>query len=197
MRKAVRFSAAALGGAVAVLAMTACQPVDTTGTGGTPAAPPSASAGMSSESAEPSYSSKPGHGGGTGGGTGGTKPSHSASSSGSHGSSGPHIVYFKITKHPKCPQGTDKYRSPAVPVEISWKVTGATGIALSVDNPNMVGSYGNYGPEGKLSFEFSCGGPANSTEKHTYRITTVGGKGKPQTSPVLTASAKVYEIAQT
>src|SRR5260221_10869417 len=59
----------------------------------------------------------------------------------------PRIVYFKVVQKPKCPEGTAVKRADAVPVIISWKVTGAKGVALSVDNPNQVGSYGDYPAE--------------------------------------------------
>jgi hypothetical protein len=83
------------------------------------------------------------------------------------------------------------FRAPAVPVIISWKVTGATGVELSVDNPNLVGAYGSYGPEGTETFMFSCGGEVNSVETHTYTIYTSGGG--PRKRADLKASAKVID----
>ena len=105
---------------------------------------------------------------------------------------GPQIVQFKVTQQPRCPEGTAVVRAPSVPVRISWKVTGAGGVALSVDNPDLVGAYGNYETEGSLEFTFSCGGPIGSTETHTYTINTFGGPGSHQRAQ-LTASAKVMD----
>jgi hypothetical protein len=106
--------------------------------------------------------------------------------------SGPRIVSFKLTQQPRCPEGTAVFRAPAVPARIAWKVTGAGGVALSVDNPDLVGAYGNYETEGSLEFMFSCGGPVGSTETHTYTINTFGGPG-PHQRAQLTASAKVLD----
>jgi hypothetical protein len=85
------------------------------------------------------------------------------------------------------------FRAPAVPVKISWKVTGATSVALSVDNPERVGAYQKDLPlEGQMEFTFSCGGPVGSTETHQYTIHTEGGPG-PHKRADLKASAKVMD----
>jgi hypothetical protein len=107
--------------------------------------------------------------------------------------SGPKIVSFKLVQKPKCPEGTAVFRAPAVPAIIKWKVTGATGAALSVDDPTN--TPGTYGPEplaGTETFAFACNGPVGSTEKHTYAIWTVGGDGK-QRSKTIVATAKVLD----
>ncbi|MFG2045678.1 hypothetical protein [Dactylosporangium sp. NPDC048998] len=101
------------------------------------------------------------------------------------------IVEFKIVQQPKCPEGTAVYRADAVPVIIKWKVTGATGVGLSVDNPDLPGSYGNYPATGTETFTFSCGGPVGSVETHTYTITTIGGKQTKRAQ--VKASAKVMD----
>jgi hypothetical protein len=102
------------------------------------------------------------------------------------------IVSFKLVQKPKCAEGTAVFRAPAVPAVIKWKITGATGAALSVDDPTHTA--GTYGPEalsGTETFTFQCNGPVGSTEKHTYAIYTVGG-GK-QRSLSVTATAKVLD----
>ncbi|MER7278477.1 hypothetical protein ABT369_28955 [Dactylosporangium sp. NPDC000244] len=104
------------------------------------------------------------------------------------------IVEFKIVQQPKCPEGTAVYRADAVPVIIKWKVTGATGIGLSVDNPDLPGSYGNYPASGTETFTFSCGGPVGSVETHTYTITTTGGKQTKKAQ--VKASAKVMDTGR-
>ncbi len=63
-------------------------------------------------------------------------------------------------------------RAAAVPAIVSWQVTGATGVDLSVDGPGL---FGSFGPSGSQSFNFSCGGPVGSTETHSYTLTTTGG----------------------
>jgi hypothetical protein len=117
------------------------------------------------------------------------KPSKSATAS------GPRIVSFKVVQKPKCAEGTAVFRAPAVPAIIKWKITGATGAALSVDDATHTA--GTYGPEptsGTETFTFQCNGPVGSTEKHTYAIYTVGG-GK-QRSLSITASAKVLDTGK-
>jgi hypothetical protein len=79
---------------------------------------------------------------------------------------------FTLTQKPACPEGTAVVRAPAVPAVVSWRVTGATGVTLSVDGP---GIYASYGPNGSQAFNFGCGGPVGSTETHTYTLTTIGG----------------------
>jgi hypothetical protein len=101
-------------------------------------------------------------------------------------------VYFRVKQKPQCPQGTNQFPVPGIPLVIEWKVAGAAQVALSVDNPGAVGSYGTYGVQGNQEFTFSCGGAPHSIEKHTYVIHTVGGGA--QRSKTLTVSAEVYEI---
>jgi len=99
---------------------------------------------------------------------------------------GPQVVYFRFRQQPKCvsPGNT-------LPAIIEWKVGGgATGAALSVDNPGIVGSYRTYeGTTGSETLYACCGGAPGSTEKHTYTIYTVGGS--PQRSATLTATVTV------
>lgn len=79
------------------------------------------------------------------------------------------IVYFKIIRKPTCRNGDQEGQS----LIVGWKTTGAHAVALSADNPGMVGSYGTYpGNEGTEEFVFSCAVPG-STETHTYTIHTV------------------------
>jgi hypothetical protein len=106
---------------------------------------------------------------------------------------GPQIVSFKLVQKPKCAEGTAVFRAPAVPAIIKWKITGATGAALSVDDPtNTPGTYGPEPLSGTETFEFGCAGPVGTVEKHTYAIWTVGGDGK-QRSKTITATAKVLD----
>lgn len=96
---------------------------------------------------------------------------------GQEGQAGPQVVYLRLKQQPRC-------GSKPVPAIIEWKVSGATGAALSVDNPGVVGSYRSYhDTSGSETLPFSCGGAA---EKHTYTIYTTGGS--PQRSQTITAS---------
>jgi hypothetical protein len=105
---------------------------------------------------------------------------------------GPRIVSFTVVQKPRCPQGTTAYETKAVPLVISWKISGADSGALSVDDPT--GTPGTYGPvskHGSQEFTFSCGGAVGTTETHTYALYTVGGGA--QKHKTLTVSAKVLE----
>ncbi len=117
-----------------------------------------------------------------------TKPAPKPATS---AASGP-TVTFTLVQKPKCAEGTAVFRAPAVPAIIKWKITGATGAALSVDDHTHTA--GTYGPEplsGTETFDFGCTGPVGSTEKHTYAIYSVGGGA--QHSKTITATAKVLD----
>jgi hypothetical protein len=115
------------------------------------------------------------------GGTGAENQATGQGTQGTHQDNGPQIVYFRFRQQPKC---TASGPQPAI---IEWKVSGATGAALSVDNPGIVGSYRSYsGTTGSETLYFSCQ-PAGSTETHVYTIYTTGGN--PQRSSTLTAKA--------
>lgn len=200
MSKAVRVGAMALGGMVAVLSMTGCDVSfgEKSADGAAPAQPATSASASASASAE---AGTKGNGGGTGnGGTkGGGNPAHSGSTGANGGKNntgghngGAQIVSFEVVQQPRCASGTTAYETPAVPLKIRWKVTGATGVALSVDDPNRVGSYGSYGLEETMEFTFSCGGAVGSTETHKYTIHTTGGSGQAK-SKTLTVSTKVLE----
>jgi hypothetical protein len=97
---------------------------------------------------------------------------------------GPRIVYFRLRQQPRCGN------SGSLPAIIEWKVSGASGAALSVDNPGIVGSYRSYsGTSGSETLTFSCGHGAGSTETHVYTIYTTGAD--PQRSSTITAKATV------
>jgi hypothetical protein len=119
-----------------------------------------------------------------------TKPKPTPSTTTS--SSGAKIVSFTLVQKPKCAEGTAVFRAANVPAIIKWKITGATGAALSVDdNTHTAGTYGPEPLSGTETFTFGCKGPVGSTEKHTYAVYTVGG-GK-QHSITIVATAKVLD----
>lgn len=104
----------------------------------------------------------------------------------------PRISYLRVAQRPKCAEGTAVFRAEPVPLVLEWKITGATGGALSVDDPS--GTPGTYGPvdlEGSMEFSFACTGEVGTTEKHTYALYTVGGG--PVRSMTVTASATVLD----
>ena len=103
------------------------------------------------------------------------------------------IVYLRIAQKPKCAEGTAVFRADPVPLIIEWKITGATGGALSVDDPtNTPGTYGPVDLKGSQEFLFSCSGDVGSKETHTYTLYTVGGTG-PVRSKTVKASAIVLD----
>lgn len=105
---------------------------------------------------------------------------------------GPRIAYLRIARKPKCAEGTAVFRAEAVPLIIEWKITGATGGALSVDDPtNTPGTYGPVELKGSQEFSFSCTGEVGTTETHTYALYTVGGG--PVRSKTVTATATVLD----
>jgi hypothetical protein len=124
-----------------------------------------------------------GTGGGDDGNTGG------GGNDGGSEHTGPWIEYFRVAEKPTCPSGTNLNPIEGTPVKLEWKVTGADAASISIDGPGL---YGTYEPEKSDTFPFSCGGPANSMQTHTYLLKTVGG-GEPQTKEI-TVSARVNEI---
>jgi hypothetical protein len=195
MSKAVRVGAMALGGMVAVLSMSACDLSfgEKKADGAAPAQQPvAASASSSADAGNKGGTPGPGKGTGSASGKGNGTGTGTGNGDKNAGHGGAQIVSFEIVQQPRCASGTTKYETPAVPLKIKWKVAGATGVALSVDDPHRVGSYGNYGLEETMEFTFSCGGAVGSTETHKYTITTTGGSGEPK-SKTLTVSTKVLE----
>jgi hypothetical protein len=109
-------------------------------------------------------------------------------------SSGPRIVYFRIKQRVKCPQGTDQGQ----PLILEWHATGGvTRMALSVDNPGLVGGYKTYdGPDGSDTFtNFSCGPPPGTKQTHTFTIYTVGGGAQRSKTLNITATSNSLETA--
>ncbi|MGX6603342.1 hypothetical protein ACWKSP_14540 [Micromonosporaceae bacterium Da 78-11] len=106
--------------------------------------------------------------------------------------SGPRIVSFRVAQKPKCAEGTAVFRAKVVPLIIEWKITGATGGALSVDdNSGTPGTYGPVDLTGSEEFRFTCSGPVGSTESHTYAIYSVGGGARKVKT--IRVSAKVLD----
>lgn len=89
-----------------------------------------------------------------------------------------HIDTFEATSYQDhCVQDTT---APPMP-KLVWKVSNATGVAISVDDPSGVGSYGTY-PVTAGSQDMpliGCTGARGSTITHRYDLYTVGGAGAP------------------
>jgi hypothetical protein len=93
---------------------------------------------------------------------------------------------ISVKKQPTCPvHGTPDapFTSPGTDVVIEWKVTGATGAAIAVDNPNTYGAYGMYGTTGQLTLAFGCTDKPGKTT-HTYTVWPTGNKNVSKTISV-------------
>lgn len=129
----------------------------------------------------PPATTKSGATGGKAGSSNGGGNSGGSGSGKSASSSGPPLgsVTISVKKQPLCPRnGTPDapFSTPGQDVTISWKVTGATKAAISVDQPNHYGSYGSdYPASGELSLPFSCNNTAGKTS-HTYTVWPAGNK---------------------
>ncbi|MBC6451664.1 hypothetical protein [Actinokineospora xionganensis] len=103
---------------------------------------------------------------------------------------GPVIVSFSVVQKPSCPiNGTPDapYSKEGVPVIIAWKINGADGAAIAVDNPTLYGAYGkDYPASGQLELSFPCSGTTGQTT-HKY---TVWPKDAKTISRTLTVSAQ-------
>lgn len=111
-----------------------------------------------------------------------TTHSTTTGSGGGGGNSGPQIVYFRVSSKPACPVvGTADapFSTPGQDITLEWKVTGASGIALSIDDPNFFknnhsGSWDNYGKQDHVTLSFPCD-TSKPTSTHTYTLDTLGG----------------------
>ena len=107
-----------------------------------------------------------------------------------HVPAGPKVESFTVVSQPSCPVvGTPDapFSSPGSGVVIAWKVSGAHGAAISVDDPGRYASYGgDYPATGQLELPFPCDGGSGETT-HTY---TVWPKDAEGVSKTLTVSAR-------
>jgi hypothetical protein len=93
---------------------------------------------------------------------------------------------ISVVKQPTCPvHGTPEapFSSPGTDVVIEWKVTGATGAAIAVDNPNTYAAYGTYGATGQLTLAFGCTDKPGKTS-HSYTVWPAGNKNVSKTISV-------------
>jgi hypothetical protein len=130
-----------------------------------------------STNGSPSANRGGGSSGGSGSGSGGSSGGGKSTSSTSPPATA--TATISVKKQPLCPrQGTPDapFSTPGQDVTITWKVTGASGAALSVDQPGLYGAYGsNYGASGELTLPFACGNKPGKTS-HTYTVWPAGVK---------------------
>jgi hypothetical protein len=173
MRAAVLAAASTL-----VLIAAACSVNSTTASGGQPgtSASPAAS-GLAGEGGT-------GNNGGAGDtGNGGAMTKSPTPKSSASAAPGPKIVSFTVTQQPACPAKgpAPTVYYPGQDVILSWKVTGATKVALSVDGPGIYRD--TYKLQDMEQLGFGCATSPQS--KHTYLLTATGnGKTTTQTLTV-------------
>jgi len=106
---------------------------------------------------------------------------------------GPYIEYFKVVQQPSCPKPEAPVYQGGLPAKLAFKIGGgADAGAVSVDNPETVGSWGTYdATKGEVVIEvpFACSSSSKSVNTHRYTLRTVGGKGTPDRKD-LTLTAK-------
>ncbi|HET9138517.1 hypothetical protein [Actinophytocola sp.] len=116
-----------------------------------------------------------------------SRPPASKASTGAPPPSAPAAtVSVAVVRQPTCPvRGTPDapFSSPGTDVIIEWKVTGASGAALAVDDPTRYAAYGMYAASGQLSLGFGCD-TAPGTTTHTYTVWPAGIKNVSKTVSV-------------
>ena len=106
------------------------------------------------------------------------------------GGTGPAVTVMSI----RC-----DYSSPgAATPYLTWDTSNAKGIRLSIDNPGVIGSYGDYGPAGDLELPPNGCDPSQGTQVYTvYAVGTDGTLVRrtinwdPPTPPTTTSSSPV------
>ncbi|MFF0269899.1 hypothetical protein [Kribbella sp. NPDC004536] len=92
------------------------------------------------------------------------------------------IVYFKVVRQPRCevPKSGTSPGTPAVDIQIAWKVAGTSTVAFSDDEPNYyeshgrrAGKLGTFPAVDTVSMEFPCNDGEETT--HSYTIDNMSG----------------------
>jgi hypothetical protein len=97
--------------------------------------------------------------------------------------SSPAIDSFVVSQQPMCPviaTSASPQGYPGVDIKLKWHVTGATKVALSLDDKNFFkehgsGSQGDYATTGEADLPFECDATAQPDTTHTYTLDTIGG----------------------
>jgi hypothetical protein len=158
------------------------------GAKGTTASGSDASTGPGANTTVSASASAAGEGGSdTVGGTGGTTtskpPTPKASTtpkSSPSAATGPVIVSFEVDGKASCDESGPGFSAPGT-VTFSWKVTGATKVGLSIDDPTFFskfgkGSFDDYPAVVTMqTIPFGCDVPIGQTATHQYTLDTLDG----------------------
>jgi len=110
---------------------------------------------------------------------------------------GPVIELFDVTQQPRCPAGTDLNPIEGQPLILSWRVTGAEELTLSIDGPGVYATLDDHDSsdanDGVKTFSFGCSGDEGDAARHTY-VLTATSDGQIVTSE-LVVEAVVHERA--
>jgi hypothetical protein len=93
--------------------------------------------------------------------------------------SGPVIVYFKVSGNASCSESGPGFSAPGT-VTLSWKVTGATKVGLSINDPTFYsrfgkGSFSDYPASDTQTIPFSCNVKTGETATNQYTLDTLDG----------------------
>jgi hypothetical protein len=96
---------------------------------------------------------------------------------------GAHIVTFKVKQKPACPiipTSDAPFSKEGTNIVLEWNVTGATKVALSLDNPGFfktyhTGSIDDYSPKHTVDLSFQCDPTVQPNTTHKYTLDTIGG----------------------
>lgn len=129
----------------------------------------------------------------TGGTPPNTRPGNGATTThraGTDSAATPKVESLTVVTKPSCPvigSPDAPYATRGHDIVIRWKVSGAKGSAIAVDNPGLYGAYSSdYPATGQLTLPFPCSGSTGNTT-HTYTVWPAGAKG---VSKTLTVSAQ-------
>lgn len=125
-----------------------------------------------------------------------TPKTSSTPKSGNSPAAGPQIVSFTVEGNASCFESGPGFSSPGT-VTLSWKVTGATKVALSIDDPSFFSQHGSGSWESNLAathtetISFPCNAGNGVVTTHKYTLDTMdGGAHKSMT---ISASATNHE----
>ena len=96
---------------------------------------------------------------------------------------GPRIVDFSVKQKPACPivpTSDAPFAKDPVNIVLQWTVTGATQVALSLDEPGFfkkyhTGSLDEYPTKQTLELAFNCDPTVQPNTTHVYTLDTIGG----------------------
>lgn len=165
-----------------VLMAAACSANSTTASGDQPtaSAAPTASGGAGEGGTGTNGDAGDNGNGGNGTTTSPTPKTSTTPKSSSSTASGPQIVSFKVEGNASCYESGPDFSSPGT-VTLSWKVTGATKVALSIDDPTFFSQHGTGTWESNLpathteTLSFGCNAGNGVKTTHKYTLDTMDG----------------------